>query len=284
MRKIVIAAALVLLFFVAQNGFAQTSAIPPPNQDPPSAPTQKTPSIPAQKTPSAPAERTPSAPKQRQPSTPVPGEENEGTTLVLAFPMSAGGRIFYNGMFRTLDTKVGQGSESVSSDINGFGIGGFFDATYVEIGMDFIFSSYKYTYSRHGYYTESGEVEQKLTHFGFSIIGKYPFVLEKLTVFPLLGIDYQIFISGSKNNGDTLSRDDLGYYDDEYDVFSVAVGGGLDYTLVGKLYLRGELLFNFKVLDSKSESMARYDSKENSEAFSLFTWGPRVSVGVGYKL
>jgi hypothetical protein len=207
---------------------------------------------------------------------------NKKNPLVPDFSVSAGGRIFYNGMFNSWEY-----SNSYSPSFNsmaengfysnhGFGIGGFFDATYVEIGLDFIFGSFKPSSRKY-----FGDFELKSTQFGFSILAKYPFTLGPMMFFPLVGIDYQIFLSGEANS-DTLSRDDLGTYDDMYDAFSFAVGVGLDYNLGGKLYLRGEALVNFKK-DSKYESELRDLAKSNSITFSLFSWGLRYSIGVGYK-
>jgi hypothetical protein len=175
-----------------------------------------------------------------------------------------GGRIFYNGMFGVWSH---DGSDLVfTSTNNGFGIGGFFDATYVEIGLDFIFGSYEnYSYI----------YKMKSTQFGFSLLGKYPFAVKDLTVFPLVGIDYQIFISGEAY-GITVSHDDW------YDVFSFAVGGGLDYNLSSKLYLRSELLLNIKLKDIYESELIDVKIYVNDDRKRL-TLGPRVSIGVGYK-
>jgi hypothetical protein len=108
MRKI-LTAALVLLFFAAQNGFSQTAALAPPDKDstplappdkdsaplappgkdstPSSAPAQASPSTPkaasaptpSERAASTPSEKTPSAPKQTQPSTPAVGGGNKKT-------------------------------------------------------------------------------------------------------------------------------------------------------------------------------------------------------------
>jgi len=210
--------------------------------------------------------------------------ENKKNPLAPDFSVSAGGRLFYNGMFSIWERGAYSylGSDPLAGfdenfyDNHGFGIGGFFDATYVEIGIDFISGSFK---PNSKFY--SGDFELSSTQFGFSILAKYPFAFGKLAVFPLVGIDCQIFISGG-TNGHTVSRNSLGGYEDSYDAFSFAVGIGLDYSLGSKLYLRGGLLANFKG-DSKLESELRDLAKKNSVAFSLFSFGPRVSIGVGYK-
>jgi outer membrane protein W len=157
---------------------------------------------------------------------------------------------------------------------NGFGIGAFFDATYVEIGMDFVFSSLS---------PNTGDTELKSTYFGFTILGKFPFGAGPVTFFPLAGIDYQIFLSG-KVDGFTIERDDMsGDYEGMYDAFSLFVGVGVDFDITSKLYLRGEVLINFKIEDD-FDKMLKKAAKENDVNFSgVFTMGPRVSIGVGYR-
>jgi hypothetical protein len=205
--------------------------------------------------------------------------ENKSNPLATDFSVSAGGRIFYNGMFDISEREwTGPASLDYYLEDNifgnhGFGIGVFFDINYMEIGMDFIFGSFKPNST--GY---SGDFELKSTHFGFSLLAKYPFAVGNLTVFPLVGIDYQIFLSG-KAYGYTFSRDDC---DAWYDAFSIAAGIGLDYSLGGKLYLRAELLANFKQ-DGERETELKDYATDNSIDFSLFTFGPRVSIGIGYK-
>ncbi|MDR1785619.1 MAG: outer membrane beta-barrel protein [Spirochaetaceae bacterium] len=190
--------------------------------------------------------------------------------------VSAGARVFYNGLFTA--TKV-TGTDFSPYDINSFGIGAFLDATYAEIGLDFMF----------GNYTQEGMPDDttfSLNHFGFSVLGKYPVSLGTVTVFPLLGIDYQIFIDGQAKSGGPstdIKRSDLNTgYEDYFDAFSIVAGGGVDYNLTEKLYLRGSFTWNFK-LDSEYESDARESSDDYGIDLTLFTSGPRISLGLGYK-
>ncbi|GHV24513.1 hypothetical protein AGMMS4952_00230 [Spirochaetia bacterium] len=201
------------------------------------------------------------------------------------FSLGAGGRIFYNGMFDIEtysayfdDNNIGELLDYYDQNNNGFGIGVFFDATYVEIGMDFIFGSFKPD-SR--YYT--GDFELKSTQFGFTILGKFPFGAGPVTFYPLAGIDYQIFLSGEAE-GLTIERDDLsGDYEDVYDAFSLVVGAGLDFNITKKLYLRGEVLINFKMESDSDKALTKFAKDNGPEDFSIFTFGPRVSIGVGYR-
>jgi hypothetical protein len=217
---------------------------------------------------------------------------NKKNTLIPDFSISAGGRIFYNGMFDIWEySYTYTGYYDPNADLvallenslhsnHGFGIGVFFDATYVEIGMDFIFGSFKPNGENY-----TGDFELTSTQFGFTILGKFPFAAGPVTVFPLAGIDYQIFLSGEAE-GLTIKRDDMSDYypdmEDLYDAFSLVVGAGLDYNISDKLYLRGEVLCNFK-MEGDSDKALKKLTKENDVSFSLFTFGPRVSIGVGYR-
>jgi hypothetical protein len=207
-------------------------------------------------------------------------------TLVPDFSISAGGRIFYNGMFDIAEWSwYGYSYNTPRAAImiensmhlnHGFGIGAFFDATYLEVGMDFIFGSFE---------QYAGAFAVTSTQFGFTILGKFPVAAGPVTVFPLAGIDYQIFLSGEAE-GLTIKRDDMSDYypdmEDLYDAFSLVVGAGLDYNISAKLYLRGEVLCNFK-MESESDKALKKLAREDDVSFSLFTFGPRVSIGVGYK-
>jgi hypothetical protein len=233
------------------------------------------------------------------------------------FSLSAGARIFYNGMFDIFEYSYSSGSSSAVEwaskyyptffNNHGFGISGFFDATYVEIGIDFIFGSFKSSsgsvkiYTSGGYMIHDRDFDVTSTQFGFSLLGKYPFGLGEATLFPLLGIDYQMFISGKVKYRDhsstiDIDRDDLAdgawhpYSDDQYfeyevgmlDAFSIAAGCGLDYKLTDRLYLRSELLLNFKI-NGNFEKKRREEAEDYNVYLSLFTFGPRFSIGVGYK-
>jgi len=189
------------------------------------------------------------------------------------FSVSAGGCIFYNDMFDIFERGAYSyyGADPWVGDDqfynnSGFGIGGYFDVTYLEIGLDFIFGSFK-----PGKTTYTGSYELKSTHFGFSLPGKYPVAPGRMTAYPLPGIDYQIFVSGEAIGGGSgngeIDRDSL-VDEDWYDIFSIPVGVGMDYNLNERLYLRDEVLMNFK-LDGSREEYLRNEAKRNKISLSL---------------
>jgi hypothetical protein len=200
------------------------------------------------------------------------------------FSLSAGAGGMFDAFFSS--TKIADQDPSKSNSVGG-GLYAFFDATYAEIDLDLLFSSYDADPDN------KDDGSTALTYFGISVLGKYPIALsEQVTLFPLLGIDYQAFLSGQMKDkdgekvGDESKRGDDAYGDykveDMLDAFSIAVGVGADFGLTEQLYLRGEFLWNFK-LDNKSEAENRKDAKDANVDYSLFTSGPRIKLAVGFK-
>jgi lipopolysaccharide assembly outer membrane protein LptD (OstA) len=151
--------------------------------------------------------------------------------------------------------------EDESETTTGIGIGAFFDATYAEIGLGLNFFN---------------DDDTDTTYFSLSVLGKYPFDIgQKLTLFPLIGFDWNLFMS-AKFGDEEIKRADFEDDADELDMFIINFGLGADYALTDKLYLRGSLLYGIKV-NSKSEQEIVDDGGK------VFTGGPTFKVAVGYR-
>jgi opacity protein-like surface antigen len=200
------------------------------------------------------------------------------------FSLSAGAGGMFDALFSS--TKMGDADPSKTNLVGG-GLYAFFDATYAEVDLDLLFSSQSNPDAK-----DSGSMA--LTYFGFSVLGKYPIALnEQVSLFPLLGIDYQAFLSGQmkdKDGKDIEGIDPINSADkmgdntagETFSLFSIAVGVGADFSLTEQLYLRGEFLWNFK-LDSAPEADARKKMKDANVDYSSFTSGPRIKLAVGFK-
>jgi opacity protein-like surface antigen len=175
------------------------------------------------------------------------------------------------GLFQALWSTTKSGDSSETESTTGGGFFGFFDATYAEVDLGLVFDSVDIMGSK-----------MSLTSFTLGLVGKYPIALgESLTVFPLAGFDYNIFLSG-KSGEQTISRSDLSdAFGDDYigtfDVFNIVIGGGVDYSITPNLFIRGEVRWGFK-LPSKLEQ----DMLDASSDLSIFTHGPKISLAVGY--
>ncbi|GHV64595.1 hypothetical protein AGMMS49587_17300 [Spirochaetia bacterium] len=224
------------------------------------------------------------------------------------FGLSAGGGFTFSGAFTKATTEMGnaavyqQNSDQKGKDLN-YGGFLFLDATYGEFyvsvaGGSGTLESTSTSVTPLGSTplgADSGSpYTRKTSSLGIGLLGKYPFQIQKFTLFPLLGIEYQIFFSGE------YPYDPTGTAGTGYPVATKAmdfstlwfrVGAGGDYAITEALYVRLEALYGFK--------LAKNGFDKNNTAFvegggpggALVTgevkkgWVNTVTVklGVGYK-
>jgi len=209
-----------------------------------------------------------------------------------SFPISIGGGIRLGGSF-TSGTWEEKGKEIIdelgsylynfiiteTTSKGAFDIGAFIflDLKYAEINASFYHSGGKsrWEWNKDYYYFENDVALTKkdadTTNFSallldIGLLAKYPFYLNKITLFPAIGADYQLWLlhteNGKKTPGDLSANNALW----------LKVGGGIDYHITRSLFLRGELLWGVK-LPSKTEL---------SDSFKYFTHSPSAHIGVGY--
>jgi hypothetical protein len=183
-------------------------------------------------------------------------------------PMSAGGGLLFDWSFNNgVKTKIEGSRVYMGLNILSLGGFGFFDATYAELDVNFAYGLVTYIADAPGFKeTDIGNALQ----LGFSLLGKYPIGLGSFTLFPLLGANYNLVLSGKDPDG----RIDKPM---EYSQFGILAGAGLDFPLTSALYLRGEALFNLRF-----PSKLMKDTTDAGDSPTL-GMGPRIKIGVGYK-
>jgi opacity protein-like surface antigen len=193
------------------------------------------------------------------------------------FTMAAGG-----GGFFSLEPGGGVEKDPVKMEVFSFGGGayGFFDATFVEANVGFGLGA-RNTKTKLG----SIENEDKGSYMALNIqvLGKFPFALsDQLSVFPLLGAEYQIFLSVKDKNGDAPTKTENGKKEDissmDFNAIWFRAGGGLDFFFTENLFLRGEILYGIR-LGNKAES----DAADDMSGDVMLGHGGMVKVGVGFK-
>jgi len=227
------------------------------------------------------------------------------------FALSAGAGLSVGGLF-TRYTLTGNGNMlgdpvdvEAKQEMDQFNFGGFlfFDATWAEfsVGVQGGLNNYKetVTISDPGtddivYKGEGSEIMLTLT-----LLGKYPFTLsDKLKVFPLLGLDYQIALMETrkpeglkrrdrthKKYGDVDSNDEI-YELSVWNSLFILIGGGVDYNLTSNMFLRGELLYGFRLqtfyeVDALELAKKRFNA--NNPELSGLTSGPALRVATGWR-
>ena len=216
----------------------------------------------------------------------------------------AGGLLGYTFTRYTLE---GGGANSFQK-MDRFDFGGFlfFDATYAEISI--IFQGGNSTWeekmiresSSSSLSTDKGT--GTVSSLGFSLLGKYPFKIhEKFTLFPMFGLEYHIALierrkpdrynnEYSRTKGHERvdrDKDDKPYPNlVPWNSFWIDVGAGVDYFILDRLFLRGELLFGFRLptgheLGAFEVVKDQFDISDPKIAG--LTGGPSLKIAVGYQ-
>jgi hypothetical protein len=182
-----------------------------------------------------------------------------------------------------IEVKAGSAGENIFS----FGAFGFVDATYAVFDVSFAYGIGR-GFSVYDGKRETDDKNMGYVQLGFSLMGKFPIDLGMLTVFPLAGFNYNLVLSASYD-GDTIdwgSDSAAGMLSQ----FGILIGGGLDFPITNDLFLRGELLFQLRfsnkmMRDYRDALNKEYeDVKDYAKASTTLGWGPRIKIGVGYRL
>lgn len=196
--------------------------------------------------------------------------------IISQISFSAGGGGFIGGDF-------GGGYEGssdygkVSYEYPYFGGGGFIfcDATYAELSLGFFGGSGKAKGSFGGF---SMEVDYSIASFNIGLLGKYPFAIDdNLTVFPLLGIDYQIVLSAKLDDTDAETPGDLS-------ALWFKFGGGADYSLTSNIFLRAQALYGLRTPNkSEDDSVKSAKDEGTDDAKTRLGHGLTIKLAVGYR-
>jgi opacity protein-like surface antigen len=159
----------------------------------------------------------------------------------------------------------------------GGGAFAFLDATFVELDINFTYNAGTATYSVPGY---SEEYDFNFSAIGFGLLGKYPFVVGPVDIYPMIGIEYRYVLSLDVDTSGVDMPDAS-----DWSRFSVRFGAGLDYYLSPALFLRAEVLYAIG-FESKAEKDL-VDDMNYQTGLSIFesirSHGPDIKIAVGYR-
>jgi len=218
------------------------------------------------------------------------------------FPVSGGGGGLFGYSF-TRYTLEGGGVKSYQN-MDRLNYAGFlfFDVTYVEFSLLVQGGSGPYSekmlFSSVSLSDDNGMGYE--TSLGFSIFGKYPFIInEKITLFPLFGLEYHtaliqrrqpeggpVYDRTSGNLAADRDKDGDPYFISAWNSFWIDVGAGLDYNISELLFLRCELFFGFRLptaYEMGELDLVRYQMNVDNPGFSGLTGGPSIKIGIGYR-
>ena len=223
------------------------------------------------------------------------------TVFALELSIGGGGSLGYT---FTRYTLTGGAVKSIQNmDRFDYGGGIFFDFTYGTFSLGYLGGKNSF---RENMILASSSLADNTGKgsegvLSISLLGKYPFkIKEKLTLFPLFGIDYQIALIQRREtaSGLTYNRADGRFMEDRdkdgkayplssWNYFRINIGGGIDYFFTNKVFLRSELLFGFRL--PTSYEMGALDVIKNlmninDPKLGGLTGNPALKLSVGWRL
>lgn len=173
----------------------------------------------------------------------------------------------------------------------------FIDALYVEFTFDVYMGggTFNITTALPGKDEESRTFGMSLTYFNIGLLGKYPIeITEKLSIFPLFGIEYDICLSAKDEYGEEYKGMDEETKGAPGDLSALwfKFGGGLDLAFTKRLYLRVEALYGLRFSnEAEIDLMDIYEKKfaylngTDAQVFSEIVqgYGFTARAAIGYK-
>jgi len=203
---------------------------------------------------------------------------------------SAGVGAFFDGSFGNgVKMTLGSKWSEQGNDIISFGGFLFFDASFAEASVSFGYNSIAAEYKRDSDGNKASEAldpDEGFLAMGLSFLGKFPLNMGALTFYPAIGIEYNIVLAHFRG-GDKVD------YGDEsvtewFSQFGILAGVGIDLPLSSAMYLRAQALFNLrfpnKFVKDYAESYNEYLSVLSGSAAATLGIGPKIKVGIGFRL
>ncbi len=152
-------------------------------------------------------------------------------------------------------------SSKVKTPWVGGGIKGFFDITYVEIGVGLTFGGGTMEMA-------AVEVDWSFVALNLSILGKYPIEFtDNISLFPAIGTDYQMVL----DTGD-------------YSALWFKFGTGMDIAVSDAMFIRPMLLYGIRLSNKWENDAMGPVVTGGEEGSTLLGHGFTFSVSIGFKL
>jgi hypothetical protein len=219
------------------------------------------------------------------------------------FSLSGGGGGLLGYTFTRYSLEGGKITSTQSMDRLDYAGFLFFDATYAEFSV--LIQGGNNVYQENMIYSVASLADSKgtgsETSLGFSLLGKYPFTInKKISWFPMFGIEYQIALMQKRHpDGDLVydrskgdlpedrDKDDKPYPLSAWNSFRIDVGAGVDYHITNALFLRGELLFGFRLPTvyelGALEVVKNPPMNASDPKLGGLTGSPMMKICVGYR-
>jgi hypothetical protein len=164
-----------------------------------------------------------------------------------------------------------------------FAVSAFFDATYalVEFGFRANGDPHQTIKTVDGATSDTNEtdLDQRSGFLSFSLLGRYPFALGSISLFPLLGIEYDLNLYLKAADGTDLKTALPEEERPWLNQFWFKAGVGADFVVYKGLYVRPLVLMGFKVLN-QGEKNDLQDAIDNNGVTTARTTDFVLEAGV----
>ena len=183
---------------------------------------------------------------------------------------------------------------STSYQIQNFNFGGglFFDGTYFETFVGFtygVLNNVKRDNNKQVAITSAQNTVHRESlgnalELNFGVLGKYPIGLGPITLFPILGLNYNIFLLAWDKKNVALTNS----VPSTFSQFGFQAGAGVDYDFTSRVYFRLETLFQLRFVGSNLKEYGINNLKwyinSNKGNYSSFPGiGPVFKAGMGFR-
>ena len=175
-----------------------------------------------------------------------------------------------------------------SQQIQNFNAGGgmFMDVTYAELYVGVSYGFLRYVNKQGTRYSSGNAYSEPLREFrgnalqlGISLLGKYPIDIGPITLFPILGFNYNTFMFAWDKKGAEIAQPVK-----TFSQFGFQTGAGFDYDLGNRIYFRLELLFQLRFVSERMNNYYNFKGVNGSaNTYQLPGMGPVMKAGFGFK-
>jgi len=179
--------------------------------------------------------------------------------------------------------KMSQGGFTVEGLLttSGGGFYAFFDATYVEADVGMLFGKQKMKQTIGSASTDTDGAS--VSFLTLSLYGKYPIDLSGVTLFPMLGMQYDIGLSAKQEVGGVTYEADSEDLPDALNKFWIKLGVGADINLSDAIYLRPSFLYGINFGTKDNNDAVDKSKKTPGLDVSTFYHGLDIRVAVGFR-
>jgi hypothetical protein len=201
---------------------------------------------------------------------------------------AGGGALFASGFGGGL--KFGNG-EQFATPCYGGGMYLFFDATYAEAFAGFSAGGGKWA-SADARTGKDSLPDMPRSYINIGAFAKYPAAVGNITLFPLLGLDYEASVSGKLKYPDGYEYPFDGKLDEDgnprhgagaLSALWFKFGAGAETGLNQNLYIRAEMLYGFRTANSFEKDEASVENAKGRGAETRPASGLTLKVGIGVK-